>query len=322
MKVLLTAGGGGHTGYAAALAEVLKPKASLMFLIDEYDSLSRARLAPLGEIVTVSKPRQPGTPLWRFIYRFILCSLQSLWIWVKHRPNVVVSTGSNIAIPICIVGKALGSKIVSVEDSVRLFSPSKTSKYLDLISDVTLLQWREQLEFHSKKGRYVGVLLPSVAPSTRDGRIIISPGSFGFKELYDVAARTNLKDVTMTIGDLDVEQYSKPGWIVVKKLVGLDEVLASARVVVTHLGYTIWEAVNYGVPVVVVPNPKWKKSAVSEVERVSVFLQEKGYGLYLPAEELTPERLEDAVRCAEKMSVSQIERGTENVARIILGEEE
>lgn len=321
MKVLLTAGGGGHTGYAVALAGALKSKASLIFLIGRDDSLSEARLSHLGEIVAVTKPRQPGTRFWRFIYGFVLCSLQSLWIWAKHRPDVVVSTGSNIAIPICIVGKAFGSRIVNIEDSVRLFSSSKTSKYLDLISEVTLLQWREQLERHPKKGRYVGLLLPSVARSTRSGRIIISPGSFGFEGLCDTAARTSLKEVTMTIGNLDVEKYSRPGWIVVDKLVGLDDVMASARVVVTHLGYTIWEAVNYGVPVVIVPNPKWKKSAVSETERVALFLQQKGYGLYLPVEELTAERLEEAVRRAEKMSVSGVERGTENAARIILGEE-
>lgn len=322
MKILLTAGGGGHTGYAIALAEALKSKASLVFLIDEEDSLSRARLEPLGEIATVSKPRQPGTPLWKFIYRFVLCGLQSLWIWLKCGPDVIVSTGSNIAIPVCIVGKALGSRIVSIEDSVRLFSASKTSKYLDLISEVTLLQWKEQSAFHSKKGRYVGLLLPKVTQSTRSGRIVISPGSFGFNELCDAAARTNLEDVLMTIGDLDVARYSRPGWIVVKKLVGLDDAMASARVVVTHLGYTIWEAVNYGVPVVIVPNPKWRRSAVGEMERVSFLLQEKGYGLYLSQEDLTPEKLEDTVLRAEKMSVPPIDRGTEKAARIILREEE
>jgi len=320
MKVLLTAGGGGHTGYAVALAHALKSKALVIFLVDKDDSLSKVRLASLGTVVTVTKPRQPGTPLWRFIYRFILCGFQSLWLWMKHRPNVVVSTGSNIAIPICIVGKALGSRVVNVEDSVRIFSASKTSKYLDLISDVTLLQWKEQLEFHFKRGRYVGLLLPNVPRSTRDGRILVSPGSFGFKELYDIVAKTDLKEVTMTTGDMDVERYAKAGWLVVKQLIGLDHELSSARVVVTHLGYTIWEALNYAIPVVIVPNPKWKKSAVREIERVSTFLQEKGYGLYLPTEKLTPEKIEDAVRRAEKMSVPQIERGTEKAAQVILGE--
>jgi len=320
MKILLTAGGGGHTGYAVALAHALRSKASLIFLVDRDDSLSKARLTPLGTIVTVTKPRQPGTPLWRFIYRFVVCGFQSLWLWIKHRPNVVVSTGSNIAIPICIVGKAFGSRVVNVEDSVRIFSPSKTSKYLDLISDVTLLQWKEQLEFHPKRGRYVGLLLPSVPRSTRDGRILVSPGSFGFKELYDIVVETDLRGVTMTTGDLDAERYTKPGWLVVKQLIGLDHELSSARVVVTHLGYTIWEALNYAIPVVIVPNPRWKKSAVREIERVSTFLQEKGYGLYLPTEELTPERLEDAVGRAEKMRVPQMERGSEKAARVILGE--
>jgi len=125
----------------------------------------------------------------------------------------------------------------------------------------------------------------------------------------------------MTVGDLNPDAYSKPGWIVIDRLIGLDEVLASAKVVVTHLGYTIWEAVNYGVPAVVVPNPKWRRSSVSEVDRVAKFVQEKGYGLYLPAEELTPERLEEAVRHAQQMSPASVDRGTEKAAQIIIGEE-
>lgn len=322
MKVLVTAGGGGHTGYALALAQSLAPKASLIFLVDRDDSLSIARLSPSGEVATVRKPRQPGTSLWRFIYQLILCSLESLWIWMKHRPNVVVSTGSNIAIPICIIGKTLGSRIVNAEDSVRIFSPSKTSRYLDLISHVTLLQWREQLKFHAKKGKYVGLLLPKVTPSTRNGRIVISPGSFGFKELCDIAVKTDLRDVTMTIADQDVSRYAKPGWVVVNRLIGLDEVMASASVVITHLGYTIWEAMNYCVPVIIVPNPMWKSSSVHEMEQVALFIQEKGYGLYLPIEGLTSATLEDSVKRAERMNLPPIQRGTDEAVHLIVGEEQ
>jgi beta-1,4-N-acetylglucosaminyltransferase len=322
MKIILTAGGGGHSGYALALGHALKQKASLTFLVDEEDSLSKDRLSSLGNVATVRKPRQPGTPLLKFIYRFVLCSLQSVWIWAKQRPDAVVSTGSNIAIPICIIGKILGSRIINAEDSVRIFSPSKTSRYLDLISDLTLLQWREQVKLHSKKGRYVGLLLPTVAPSTRNGRIIISPGSFGFKELCDIAVKTDLKDVTMTTADEDISPYRKPGWIVVNRLIGLDEVMASAKVVVTHLGYTIWEALNYRIPVVIIPNPKWRRSSIHEMERVALFIQEKGFGIYLPFDGLTAEKLQASIARAEGMNVPQIERGSDKAARLILGEEE
>jgi UDP-N-acetylglucosamine:LPS N-acetylglucosamine transferase len=241
---------------------------------------------------------------------------------MKHRPNVVVSTGSNIAIPICVIGKTLGSRVVNAEDSVRIFSPSKTSKYLDLIADITLLQWREQLQFHAKKGRYIGLLLPKVTPSTRSGRIVISPGSFGFKELCDIAVKTDLEDVTMTIADQDTSGYTKPGWTIVNRLIGLDEVMASARVVITHLGYTIWEAINYRIPVIIVPNPKWKSSSVQEMERVALLIQEKSYGLYLPIDGLTPQKLEDYVKKAEGMSLPPVQRGTDEAVRLIIGEEQ
>lgn len=317
MKVLLTAGGGGHTGYAVSIGRELATSEKLIFLVDSGDQLSIERVSTLGNVEKVVKPRSPLTPTWRFALRFLYCSFQSLYVWLEHRPNVIVSTGSNLAIPIAIIGKILGSKVVNIEDSVRIFSSSKTSRYLDLIADRTLLQWREQQKLHPKKGVYVGLLLPQVRPSTRDGPIVISPGTFGFQHLYDVAIRTDLKNVIMIVGDLDPQKYRKDGWITVSRLVGLDDVLSRARAVITHLGYTAWESINYRVPVVIIPNPAWRRSSVTEMEKVCDFIQEKGFGIYLPPESMTPESLESAVCRAESMTVPEIEVGAKTAADLI-----
>ncbi|MFH0848060.1 MAG: glycosyltransferase [archaeon] len=314
MKILLTAGGGGHTGYAIAIGRELTTTEELIFLVDSGDQLSADRLSKLGDIEKVAKPRSPHTPMWRFALRFLYCSLQSLCVWLKHRPTIIVSTGSNLAIPIAIIGRLLGSKIVNIEDSVRIFSSSKTSRYLDFIASITLLQWREQQKFHPKKGIYVGLLLPQVRSSTRDGPILISPGTFGFQKLYDIAIQTHLNNVVMTVGDLDPQQYSKDGWTTVSRLVGLDDVLSKARVVVTHLGYTAWESINYQVPVVIIPNPAWRRSSVAEMEKVCDFMQQKGFGIYLPHDNMTPEGLENAVHRAESMTVPKIEVGAKMAA--------
>ncbi len=106
------------------------------------------------------------------------------------------------------------------------------------------------------------------------------------------------------------------------RLIGLDEVIASARVLVTHLGYTIWEALNYRIPVVIVPNPKWRRSSIHEMERVALFIQEKGFGIYLPFDGLTSEKLQSSIIHAESMNVPEIERGSGEAARLIIGEEE
>jgi len=318
-KILVTAGGGGHTGYAVSLAKTIFRRANLIFLIDYEDTLSEKRLKPYGKIRKLNKPRHPETPIQIFLLRLILCFFQAIIIWLKERPEIVVSTGSNIAVPICIVGWIFRSKVVNVEDSIRIFTVSKTSKYIEYLAELTLLQWREQLKLHPKKGVYVGLLLPKVKASTRDGGIVVSAGSLGFKELYDTAAGTSLTNVLLVASGLNHEPYKRKGWTVVDRLIGLDEALSSARVVVTHLGYTVWEALNYGVPVVVVPNPRWRRVSISQVGEVCRFISIKGHGIYLAYEELTPLNLEAAVRRAEMMSAPTIERGSEKAVEIILG---
>lgn len=314
---MLTAGGGGHTGYAISIGKELERDNSLVFLVDSRDNLSIQRLRGLGQIEKVTKPRYPTTPVWKFALRFLQCSIQSLFVLLKHSPEIIVSTGSNLAIPIAIIGKAFRSKIINVEDSIRIFSPSKTSRCIEFIAEKTLLQWREQKKFHRKKGHYVGLLLSEVNPSTKNGPILISPGTWGFRELYDVAKKTNLTNVVMTVGALDPKKYAKDTWQVVNYLIGLDEVLSSARVVVTHLGYTLWESINYRVPVVIVPNPAWKRSSVKEIERLCTFLESKGIGIYLRYKDLTPESFEKAIHNVETINLPQIEVGAKKAARLI-----
>ncbi len=135
--------------------------------------------------------------------------------------------------------------------------------------------------------------------------------------MYDIAVKTNLQNVTMTVANLDPEQYHKAGWTVVGRLVGLDSVLCSARVVVTHLGYTLWEAISYGIPVVIVPNPAWKRSSVKEMEKVCEFIEKSGFGVYVGLDGLTPQNLEKAVQKAESMTLPRIEIGAKKAANTI-----
>ena len=320
-KILITAGGGGHSGYAVSVARQLFGKAKLFFLADRQDSLSQARLRPYGEVYKVHKPRDPSTPLHVFAFRFVWCTLQSALAWLKIRPKIIVSTGTNLAIPICIVGKVLGSKIVNTDDSIRIFSTSKTSRYLDYLAEVTLLQWPEQEKFHGGKGVFVGLLVPEARPSSRDGGILITGGSKDFPELMKVALEADFKDVVATMGNLDSEPFREKGWKV-GKFIGLDEILEKADVCISHLGYTVWEAVNYRVPVVVVPNPLWWKlrKTVDESEQLIICkaIEERGYGIFLPFEELTPQNLRKAVERAKKMTPAPIIKGSLKAAQIVL----
>ena len=103
--VLILAGGGGHTGFAYALAQRLENRASLHFLIPEGDTSSYKRLNKFGEVDYLLKPRGAKTQTGEFTYNLARALAYSMRK-VKGKFDAVVSTGSNFCIPPALVAVA------------------------------------------------------------------------------------------------------------------------------------------------------------------------------------------------------------------------
>ena len=83
----------------------------------------------------------------------------SLKIILKERPDVIVSTGADITIPICYIGKIIGSKIIFIESYCRVIDISATGKIIYPISDLFLVQWEQLLTKCGKKAKYWGQVI-------------------------------------------------------------------------------------------------------------------------------------------------------------------
>ena len=128
-RILILAGGGGHTGYAYALAQNLYGRASITFLAPEEDLLSQKRLSRFSEVYLVIRPRGPKTPHHEFIYRLIKAFPENSK-YISSKCNVVVSTGNNFCIPPSILAWLRDIPVVNIESSVRFVKPSKTASLL------------------------------------------------------------------------------------------------------------------------------------------------------------------------------------------------
>lgn len=84
-------------------------------------------------------------------------ALQSLMLFVRIRPKVIVTTGAGLAIPMSLIGKICGSKLVLVETGARISEPSRTGKLLGAYADLVLVQWEPLLK-HFPNGCYGGPL--------------------------------------------------------------------------------------------------------------------------------------------------------------------
>ena len=313
-NLLILAGGGGHTGYGYALAQRLYGKASLRFLVPEGDVLSQKRLSKFGEVDFLLKPRGAETPISEFLPRLAKAFAESSKK-VSYDYDVVVSTGSNFCIPPALFGWTKGIPLVNIESSVRFTKASKTAFILQPFSVITALHWAEQKKL-LKKGVVVGPLLPKPEVKPCNGRyVLVTGGTLGHKQLFDVISESNLENVVLQTGRVNPEPYKKrhPEWKVLRFSPRFHEFVAGADLIVTHFGSTALEAVVYRKPMVIVLNPEWKRTVGrSDAE---IFAEKVNAAFVW---DVNLENLLKAMEEAKRRTFPIFEDGAKNLAEAIL----
>ncbi len=91
----------------------------------------------------------------QFFFVLLLNSLRSLRLLAQHFPKVIITTGSHTAVPICILGKIIGVKIVWILSFARVNSRAFAADLIYPIADKFIIQWPEVQNYY-KKGIYLG----------------------------------------------------------------------------------------------------------------------------------------------------------------------
>ncbi len=91
-----------------------------------------------------------------FKYIFVLLAncFISLYIYLKIRPQVIITTGTHTAGPMCCIGKILGSKVIYIETFANRTTKTVTGKLLYLVADTFIVQWEEMLQIYPKAQYY------------------------------------------------------------------------------------------------------------------------------------------------------------------------
>ena len=142
-KICLAASSGGHLDEILNL-EMLTKQYEIILLTEktEHEAFSRS--------VKVYYVPQVNRKEWKCIPKLIVNALQSLWLLFKERPFVVISTGALATVPVCVLAKLTGKRVLFIESFARMNSPSKTGKLLYRIADQTIVQWEPMLKFYPK----------------------------------------------------------------------------------------------------------------------------------------------------------------------------
>lgn len=95
---------------------------------------------------------------WSFLDVYIQMLFESRKIWKQYRPKVIISTGSNIAVPLFLIGKLHGSKIIFIETRAKVYARSMTGILVRKLADRIFVQWPEMLKLYPE-AIYCGTLV-------------------------------------------------------------------------------------------------------------------------------------------------------------------
>ncbi|MDO5569190.1 MAG: PssD/Cps14F family polysaccharide biosynthesis glycosyltransferase [bacterium] len=88
-------------------------------------------------------------------FKLIFNCIKSLCIYVKFRPNYIISTGAHIAGPMCCIGKIFGAKIIFIETLANSKTKTVTGKLVYKFADLFIVQWESMLKLYPK-AKYTG----------------------------------------------------------------------------------------------------------------------------------------------------------------------
>lgn len=91
----------------------------------------------------------------RYIFKVTYNTIKSLGIFLKVRPKAIVTTGTHTAMPMCIIGKLLGAKIIFIETYANVYTPTGSGKFIYKFADKFIVQWEEMLKVYPK-ATYLG----------------------------------------------------------------------------------------------------------------------------------------------------------------------
>ena len=164
--VMFACNQGGHFSQMMALSELFEKYDSVLLTDNIRASKEMPALSRIGniEIIEGENTRRghfsgyESGSRWTFIGVYIKMIFSCNKIWKKYRPRVIISTGSNIAVPLFLIGKLKGSKIIFIETRAKVYARSMTGILVRRMADQIYVQWPEMLSLYPE-AKYCGTLV-------------------------------------------------------------------------------------------------------------------------------------------------------------------
>lgn len=141
MKIVFAASSGGHFEQLMMLRPLMEKYDS--FVLTEKTDYS---VGKTGVNVVYLKQINRKEPL--FIFKLIGNTITSFKIYLKEKPDVMITTGVLAIIPFALIMKLFKKKLIYIESFAKVTSKTLSGKLLYNYADQFYVQWEEMLELY------------------------------------------------------------------------------------------------------------------------------------------------------------------------------
>lgn len=140
MKICLICSAGGHLTQIRKLESLYKRYDYFFVTFFNEPAADLAQREPFYFV------KDPG----RNIINFIINIFHSIKIFAQEKPDIIISTGAGVTIPMCWIGRIFRKKLIFIESWSRVEKPSISGKLIYPIANLFIVQWEEMLKFYPK----------------------------------------------------------------------------------------------------------------------------------------------------------------------------
>lgn len=93
--------------------------------------------------------------LLRYVFTLPYNVVKSLVIFIKFKPDVVVTTGAHTCVAMCYIAKLFKRKVIYIESFANIETKTLTGRLVYPVADVFIVQWKAMLKLYPK-AKYEG----------------------------------------------------------------------------------------------------------------------------------------------------------------------
>ncbi|MDR1794343.1 MAG: polysaccharide biosynthesis protein [Erysipelotrichaceae bacterium] len=146
MKILFIASTGGHLEELLQLSDLLAKSDSWVVTEKTKSTLHlKAGKHPVSFLVFGTKDHWLVYP-----FKFLYNCIRSLILYLRIKPDAIITTGTHTAVPMCYWGKLLGAKIIYIETFANITTKTLSGRLVYPIADLFIVQWHSMQELYPK----------------------------------------------------------------------------------------------------------------------------------------------------------------------------